>query len=36
MFDWYVNWKKNEQRKAIIELVGRILASQVPNVEGTY
>ena len=33
MFDWYVKWKKNEQRKAIIELVGRILASQVPNVE---
>ena len=33
MFDWYVNWKKWEQGKAIIEVVGRILASQVPTIE---
>lgn len=33
MFDWYVNWKKREQRKAIIEVVGRILARKVPDIE---
>ena len=33
MFDWYVDWTKRQQRKAIIEVVGRILAREVPDIE---
>ena len=33
MFDWYVDWKKRQQRQAIIEVVGRILARKVPDIE---
>ena len=35
MFDWYVDWKKRQQRKAIIEVVGRILARKVPDIENS-